>query len=69
MAVVKAAIKSELEALYAAAKSGAMSEADFADGMADIIKNAILSADVVAGIVLTTPDTINGATTGLGTLL
>lgn len=69
MAVIQADIKSALLSLYGAAKSGSMSESDFADTMATIITNAILSADVVAGITLTTPDTINGATTGIGSLL
>jgi hypothetical protein len=66
--VVKATIKADLNALYAAAQAG-MSDDDFADAMADIIKDAILSANVQPGITLTTPDTINGATTGTGTLL
>jgi hypothetical protein len=68
MAVNKSTIKTALQALYTSAQSG-MTDADFADAMADIIKDAILSADVQAGITLTTPDTINGATTGTGSLL
>ena len=68
MAVDKNTIKAALQALYASAQSG-ISDDDFADAMADIIKDAILSASVQPGITLTTPDTINGATTGLGTLL
>lgn len=66
--VVKATIKSALQALYSDAQDG-MSDDDFADAMADIIKDAILSAQVQPGITLTTPDTINGATTGTGSLL
>jgi hypothetical protein len=66
--VVKATIKADLNVLYAAAQAG-MTDDDFADAMADIIKDAILSAIVQPGITLTTPDTINGATTGTGTLL
>lgn len=68
MAVNKTNIKNALKALYTSAQSG-ISDDDFADEMADIIKDAILSADVQAGITLTTPDTITGATTGTGTLL
>ena len=69
MAVVKATIKSALVALYTSAEASSMSKEDFADEMADIIKDAILSSVVQAGIVLTTPDTINGSTTGTGSLL
>lgn len=69
MPVVQATIKSALEALYTTAKASPMSDADFADGMAKIIRDAILTATVQAGITLTTPDTVNGATTGTGTLL
>lgn len=69
MAVVKATIKSALLALYTSAEESSMSKEDFADEMAEIIKDAILSAVVQAGITLTTPDTFNGATTGTGTLL
>ena len=51
MAVVKATIKAELIVLYNAAKSDEMTESEFADGMADIIRNAILSATVtVSGV-------------------
>ena len=46
-----------------------MTKEDFADEMAEIIKDAIQSGTVQAGIILTTPDTINGATTGTGTIL
>jgi hypothetical protein len=46
MAVDKNTISSELQVLYNAAKTSEMSEQDFADGMATIIKNAILSATV-----------------------
>ena len=69
MAVVKATIKSALVALYTSAEASSMTKEDFADEMADIIKDAILSAVVQSGIVLTTPDTINGSTTGTGSLL
>ncbi len=69
MAVVKATIKSALLALYTSAEASSMDKDDFADEMAEIIKDAILSAVVQAGITLTTPDTINGATTGTGSLL
>ena len=69
MAVVKATIKSALVALYTSAEASSMTKEDFADEMAEIIKDAILSAVVQAGITLTTPDTINGSTTGTGSLL
>ena len=69
MAVVKATIKSALLSLYNSAKSGEMSESDFADGMADVIRNAILSAQVNSGIaVQVSTGTGTGATTGTGTL-
>ncbi len=55
MAVVKATIKSALVALYTSAEASSMSKEDFADEMAEIIKDAILSAVVQAGITLTTP--------------
>ena len=60
MAVVKATIKGALLSLYNSAKSGEMSESDFADGMADIIRNAILSATVNV-------TSVSGVTTGGGT--
>lgn len=69
MAVIQADIKSALLSLYNSAKSGSMSESDFADGMATIIKDAILTADVNAGIAVATPDTLIGTTTGTGTLI
>lgn len=69
MAVVKATIKAALIALYTSAEASSMTKEDFADEMADIIRDAILSGTVQAGIVLTTPDTINGATTGTGSIL
>lgn len=69
MAVVKATIKAALVALYTSAEGSSMTKEDFADEMAEIIKDAILSGTVQVGITLTTPDTINGATTGTGTIL
>ncbi|PKL40743.1 MAG: hypothetical protein CVV44_03815 [Spirochaetae bacterium HGW-Spirochaetae-1] len=54
MAVVKADIKEALQALYTSAQSG-MSDEAFADAMATIIQNAILSATVtVTGVTLGT---------------
>jgi len=65
MAVVQSDIKSDLLALYNDAKSGKMSESDFADEMATIIRDAILSADVnVTSVSGVTPG--NG-TSGAGT--
>lgn len=69
MAVVKATIKSALVALYTSAEASPMDKDDFADEMAEIIRDAIRSGTVQAGISLTTPDTINGATTGTGSIL
>jgi hypothetical protein len=68
MAVVKSVIKASLLSLYNDMKTTEYTEDQFADAMADIIRDAILSATVNAGILLTTPDTINGSTTGTGTL-
>ena len=39
-----------------------------ADRLSTIIANAILSATVLPGITVSTPDTINGVTTTPGTL-
>ena len=69
MAVVKATIKAALLALYTSAEASPMDKDDFADEMAEIIKDAIRSGTVQTGITLTTPDTINGSTTGTGTIL
>ena len=69
MAVIKTTIKNALTALYNTAETSPLSKEDFADTMADIIVDAILSADVQSGITLTTPDTINGVTTGTGSLI
>ena len=71
MAVVKDTIKSALMALYNDANSSPMSAETFADNMAGIIKDAILSADVVAGIPVSTTGTAvaqTGATTAKGSL-
>lgn len=46
MAVSQPTIKSDLLALYNDARSSPMSEEEFADRMATIIRDAILSADV-----------------------
>ena len=70
MPVVQATVKAELLALFNAAKATPMSEADFADGMATAIMNAIRSGTVQIGIaVQVTPATGTGATTGPGTIL
>jgi|WetSurMetagenome_2_1015567.scaffolds.fasta_scaffold126963_3 hypothetical protein len=69
MAVVQATIKSALISLYNSAKENKMSESDFADGMATIIKDAILSATVNSNIPVTvSTGTGIGATTATGTL-
>lgn len=64
----KAAFKTALINLYTSAESSEMSKEDFADGMANAIDTFIKSFQVDTGITLTTPDTINGSTTGTGTL-
>ena len=70
MPVVQSAIKAELLALFNAAKAAPMTEADFADGMATAIMNAIQSGTVSAGIaVQVTPATGTGATTGPGVIV
>lgn len=65
MAVSKSAIKSALLSLYAQCETGDGIDADaFADGMADIIRNAILSADVATNLTpgtATATDPISGA--------
>jgi len=68
MAVSVPVIKTELLSALNEASASELSNDDWAGLMADIIANAILSATVNPGISLTTPDTINGATTGAGTL-
>lgn len=68
MAVIKNTIKTELKALYLQAQSG-MTDDEFADAMANIIRNAILSATVNTGIAVTVSvSTGIGSTTGTGTL-
>ena len=47
MATNQATIKAALKALYDDAKSGSMTEDEFADRMATIIQNAIQSGDVI----------------------
>lgn len=70
MAVVKATIKAALQALYAQADSGAgLTPEQFADGMADIIRDAILSADVNTNLTpgtATATDPISGALPVIG---
>jgi len=61
MPVVKSDIKADLLALYNSAKNGAMSEDDFADEMATIIRDAILSADVTTTVAVAS---VSGVTTG-----
>ena len=67
MPVVQATIKSALEALYTISKASPMTEADFADGLATIISDAILSANVKIGTAVeVVPATGKGATTAIG---
>lgn len=46
MATNHATIEAALLALYTSAENDSMNKEDFADGMATIIQNAILSADL-----------------------
>ena len=71
---LKSALKAKLITLYTLTKTTPMSDSDFADQMADIISDEIIdeftgNAQVPSGITLTTPDTINGSTTGTGTII
>ena len=71
MAVIQATIKSELLALYASAESGeGIDGAAFADTLATIIRNAIISGDVQFPIAVTVDGgTHQGGTTAKGTIL
>lgn len=70
MAVSKSDIKTALISLYTSAESSPMSKEDFADGMAEIIMDAIQSGDVVSGIaVQVSTSTGTGATTGTGVIV
>lgn len=60
MAVVKATIKAQLLALYNDMKTTEYDEEEFADAMADIIRDSILSATVNV-------TSVSGVTTGGGT--
>lgn len=64
----KATLEAELLALYDAAEASELTGAQFAASMATAIDNYIKTFLVQPGIVLTTPDTISGTTTGTGTL-
>ena len=55
MAVSQPAIKTALKTLYDDAKSSPMSDDTFADRMATIIKDAIISADVATTVTGTLP--------------
>jgi hypothetical protein len=72
MAVVKETIKTALVGLYTNAKNSEMTESDFADGMADIIRNAILSATITVTVAsvsgVTTGTGVSGSGTGTGTV-
>lgn len=65
MAVIKANIKSDLNSLYNDCSTGSgLTQEQFADRMADIIKDAILSADVNSTL---TPVTASVTVAGPGT--
>ncbi|NIA28344.1 MAG: hypothetical protein GWP06_00350 [Actinobacteria bacterium] len=61
-----ATIKAALLSLYNTAKTAEMSETDFADGMATIIQNAILSGEVLTDPADPFLDSLAGAVTGQG---
>jgi hypothetical protein len=63
MAVSKATIKTALKDLYASAKASELTDDQFADGMADIIRNAVLSITVTVSGVQTGGSTITGTNT------
>ncbi len=70
MAVVKATIKAALLVLYGQCETGSGIDKDaFADGMADIIKGAVVSADVNTTLTpgsATATDPISGALPVIG---
>ncbi len=68
MAVVKATIKAALVALYTSAEASSMTKEDFADEMAEIIRDAILSATItVTSVTLVTPG-VGASGPGTGTI-
>ncbi|MDR0387279.1 MAG: hypothetical protein LBH57_04510 [Treponema sp.] len=68
MALVQAALKTQLATLFNSMKGAPMSEADFADQLASIINNHIKTATVTVnpGIAVATPQG-PGSTTAPGT--
>jgi hypothetical protein len=64
MAVVQATIKAALLAVYNEAKAAPMSEADFADKIATVISDAILSATVTGTATGVTPGGASVPVTG-----
>ena len=68
MPVVKATIKAALVALYTSAEASSMTREDFADEMAEIIRDAILSATItVTSVTLVTPG-VGASGPGTGTI-
>lgn len=63
MSVSKETIKSQYLALYARAKSEEMSDDEYADAEAEIVKNAVLSITVTVAGVQSGGSTITGANT------
>ena len=63
MAVSKATIKSQYLALYARAKSEEMTDDEYADAEAEIVKNAVLSITVTVAGVQSGGSTITGTNT------
>ena len=58
----KAQIKAELLSLYNDAKAGSMSEDDFADGMASVIHEAVVSVITQLDLLVAT-DSLGGGVT------
>lgn len=66
MTVVKSVIKAGLLALYAQAETGpGLTPDQFADGMADIIRNAVLSATVNTNLTPVTATVTTSAPAGV----
>ena len=69
MAVLQATIKAALDVLSTTMKEAPMSDSDYNNALAGIIRNAILSATVNSGIaVQVNTGTGTGATTSTGGL-
>ena len=68
MALDKATLKAALKTAFSSAVGTDDNYDTIAGDIADAIETFVKSGQVNAGITLTTPDTINGSTTGTGTI-